>query len=156
MFDVGRADVLAGAAGGAGPEGVRGAGFDQVAGRVAFGQLADLLHDLHGRKRFVGGIGRAAVLTPFAGRAGVGIEEVLPGQVGDGGRTELLDGFVFQVDGGDGAFGLQRRQKGVGAGGEDMAELGVGNDGDEAQRQDQVNPPEHRVHSPQRMLAHAR
>ena len=131
------------------------AGFDQVAGRVAFGQLADLLDDLHGRKRLFGGIGRAAVLTAFAGGAGVGVENVFPGQVGDGRRAVLLDALVFQVDGGDRAFGLQRRQKGVGAGGEDMAQLGVGNGGDEAQRQDEVKPPEHRVHRPQCMLAHA-
>ena len=89
--------------------------------------------------------GRAAVLTPLAGRAGIRIEEVLPGQVGDGRRTELLDRFVFQVDRADGASGLQRHQKGVRAGGENMAQLGVGNKADEAQHQDQVEPPKPRV-----------
>ena len=66
-------------------------GFDQVAGRVPFGQFADLLDDLHRGKRFVGGMGRAAVLAAFAGGAGVGIEDVFPGQVGDGCGAELLD-----------------------------------------------------------------
>ena len=103
--------------------------------------IADLLNNLHGRKRFVGGIGRTAILTAFAGRAGVRIENVFPGQVGYGCRTKAFNPFVFHVNGGDGAFGLQRCQKGVGAGREDMAKFAVGNDTEKAEHQEKMQPP---------------
>ncbi len=54
----------------------------RLAGGVGYGDLADLLDDLHRGERFVGGVGRAAVLAAFAGGAGVGVEDVFPGQVG--------------------------------------------------------------------------
>ena len=57
MLDVGRTDVLAGAAGGAGPDGIAADGVDQVGLGVGKGHLANLVDQLHRRKRLVGIIG---------------------------------------------------------------------------------------------------
>ena len=142
MFVVGGADVLAGAAGGAGPEDVFADCFAQGRRGDGCGYFADLLDELHGGERFVGGVGGTAILASFAGHAGVGVEDVFPGEVGDFGGAELFDGFVFHVDGAYGPFGLEGGEEGVGAGGEDMAQFGEGDGGDEAKDECHVDPPE--------------
>lgn len=142
MLNVGRTNILTGPAGSAGPERVLADGFNEIAVRVPFRQLTNLLNNFHGRERFIGSIGRTAVLAALAGGAGVGVEEVFPGQVGNGGGAELLDRIVFHVDGGNVPLGFKGGQKGVGAGGKDMAQLGVGDGAEEAEHQQQMNPPE--------------
>src|SRR6185369_8239232 len=109
---------------------------------IAAGDLADLMDDFHRGERLVGSPGGAAILAPFAGGAGVGVEDVFPGQITDRGGAELFGRIVFEVDGGDEALRFKRRQKGVDAGGEDVAQLGVGDGVEEAEHQDEVEPPE--------------
>ena len=43
-----------------------------------------------GESGLSGGVGRAAVLAALAGGAGIGVEDVLPGEIGDLGGAELL------------------------------------------------------------------
>src|SRR6266581_6735036 len=99
------------------------------------------MDDLHRRKRLVGNPGRTTVLAAFAGGAGVGVENILPGQVGYTRGAELFDALVFEVDGGDEAFGFERSQKRIDRGGEDVAQLGVGDRTEEAEHQGEVEPP---------------
>ena len=93
VLDGRRADLLAGAAGGAAPQGVLAAGVDEIRFGGLEGDLLQLVDDLHRRQGLVGGVGRAAVLAALATRAGVAVEEVLPGQVGDPGGAEALAAF---------------------------------------------------------------
>ena len=50
--------------------------------------LAGLEHDLAGVERLAGGVGRADAGAAAAHRAGVGVEQLLPGEVLDGGGAE--------------------------------------------------------------------
>ena len=106
------------------------------------GQFTDLLDDLHRRERLVGRVCRAAILAAFAGGAGVGVEDVFPGQIVYGGGAELFDALVFEVDGGDEPFRFKGGQKRIDAGGEDVAQFGVGDRAEEAEHQGEVEPPE--------------
>ena len=142
MLNLRRADFLASPAGGAAPEDIGAYGGDEIPLRIALGAGAYLLDELHGRKRLAGGIRRAAILATLAVRAGIGIEDVFPGKVADLGDPELLHPFLLPIDGGDGPLRLQGYKEVVGAGGKDMLQLRVGNDGDETQAQQQVQPPE--------------
>ena len=100
------------------------------------------LHHLHRGERLVGGPGRAAVLAALAGGAGVGVEDVLPGEIGDLRRPVTLDALVLQVDGLQRPLGPQIGEEVVDRGGEDVAQLGERDGGDEADGQEEVEPPE--------------
>ena len=155
VFNGGRADVLASPAGGAGPEGVAAYGLDQVGRGIGEGDLADLAHHLHGRQRFVGGPGRASVLAAFALGAGVGIEDILPGQIGKLGCPEALRLLVFHIHGYKFAHRAPVGQKVIGAGGEDMPELGEGDGDDKEHDQQQMEPPGPGVQRPQAVFTQA-
>ena len=145
MLDVCRAYLLAGPAGGAVPENLFGDGPAEVPLRVLPRQLADLQHHLHGGKRLLRGPCRAAVLAALADGAGVGVVDVLPGEVLHLCRAELLRAFVLEVDGLDAPLGPEIGEEVVCRGGEDVAQLGERYGGDEAHGEEEVRPPEHLV-----------
>ena len=59
--------------------------------------LAGLEHDLAGVEGLAGGVGRAHRGAAPAHGAGVGVEQLLPGEVLDGGGTEALELGLHQV-----------------------------------------------------------
>ena len=67
-------------------------------GRAGGGHdLARLEHDLAGVERLAGGVGRADRGAAAAHGAGVGVEQLLPGEVLDGGGAEALELGLHQV-----------------------------------------------------------
>ena len=156
VLDLCRTDLLAGAAGGAGPEHVLADRLDQVRARVAEGDLAYLLDDLHGRERLTRVPGRAAVLAALAARAGVGVVDVLPGEIGDLVDPELLHPLLFQVDGGDRTLFPQVGEQVVGRRGEQVAELAPRDGDDETHDQEEVDPPPPLVQLPERGVVEPR
>ena len=121
MFDVHRADVLTGPAGGAGPEHVAGHrgtvahdGLNRlnVAAQngVGLGQQVHLevMDDLFGRKGLVRVGCRALLLAAAALGAGIQVEHILPVQFTDPAQAEGLQFLVFDVGFDDGLFAHQR------------------------------------------------
>jgi hypothetical protein len=103
----------------------------------------------------MGDRGRTAFLAALAGGTGVGVENILPGKIGDLCRAELFGAFVFQVDGGDTPPGRQVGEQIIGGGGKNVAQLGEGNDDDEAHAQEEVDPPEYLMNTGQGLGCHA-
>ena len=83
----------------------------------------------------------ATVLAALALDAGVGIKEILPGKVAKLPCAKALDLLVFQVERRKLAHWSAICKKCVGGGGEDVPELGEGDDGDEGHGQQQMEPP---------------
>src|SRR5438046_610730 len=80
--------------------GSRSADGGRDAGLVRAGRghhRADLENDLAWVERLAGGVRRADARAPAAHRAGVGVEQLLPGEVGDGRRAEALELGLHQV-----------------------------------------------------------
>ena len=72
-----------------------------VTGRAGAGHdLADLEHDLPGVERLAGGVGGAHRRAAAAHGAGVGVEQLLPGEVLDGGGAEVLELGVIRLGSG--------------------------------------------------------
>ena len=126
----------------------------------SFGSRAPLRRNRRGRLRKPGGleildhllrgerlareVGRAAVLAPSAARAGVGIEDLLPGEFlelshAEGlRRLEIPDRFEVPR-------GLERCHEVVGGSGDDVDQPRVGDVGDEGERDRGMHPPGHLV-----------
>ena len=99
-----------------------------------------ILRQLLRRQRLAGQIGRAAVLAASAARAGVGIKNLLPGELFQLADAERFG--VFKVaDRLDVTGRFARTEEMVGRGRDDVEQSGIGNVGDEAQAQNGVHPP---------------
>ena len=141
MLDGSGADILAGAAGGAGPDGITTYGLHQIAVRLSAGGLAEAGYYLHGRKWLVGVEGGTSILASFAEGAGIGIENILPGEVGYFGRTEFFHILIFEVKVGQFAFGTAIRKHIVGGGGDNVPEFSIGDKRDKTHNQQEMQPP---------------
>ena len=143
--------VLAGAAGGAGPEGVGGdlvrALADERQPFLAFGLEALVDHgvldaevELLGRERLAGDVGRAHEVATATLLAGDAVEELFPGELGDGVDAPLF--LLFQV--GDvlhPALGLERGEEDVERGRHDVLVLGERQEVEEPEEDKVVEPP---------------
>ncbi len=98
-------------------------------------------------------MGRAAILTALAQGAGVGIEDILPCQLFNLAGTEALRLLIFQVESDQLAGRAKIGEQVIGAGGQDVAQLAEGDDGDKAGNQQQVQPPGGAMQRAQRGLA---
>jgi hypothetical protein len=124
VFDIGRTDLLACPAGGAGPDNILADFCSEYVVFIAEGRFTYLLDDLHGGERFAGVPCRALVLASPATGAGIRIEYILPGKVGDPGCAILTDALIFQIDGSNRTLRSEIGELIVGGDGEDMAQFG--------------------------------
>ena len=87
-----------------------------------------------GERGWPGGVGRAGVLAAAALGAGVGVEELLPGETVDRAGAQRPFGFFDVLDLGQGAGRVEAAEEDVERRGDDVPELGVGQGGDQRQR----------------------
>lgn len=127
MLDVDRAVGHAGAAGGAGHqlffadnaageerELVVGLALAEDNAALLLDVVLELVDDLHRVELFARVEGGAVVLATGALGAGVGVEELLPGEVLQLACAEVLGALVLEVDGIERAVGLQLAEEDVG------------------------------------------
>ena len=137
VLDEDGARLHAGAAGGAGPEDVLGHGVDhrglggrrllagggrEEGGGALLGVEPEVLDELARGEGLAAGVGGALVLAPAAVGAGVEVEDLLPGEVGDLGGAEAFEGLDV-AHGAEGAEGAVGAEEGVHGADEDVGEL---------------------------------
>lgn len=142
-FVVDRADVHAGTAGSARPDRLGGDEVHQVGvhgvGVVHVVALVDL--EGGGAEQLAGVVGGADLLAAVAHDAGVAVEHLLPAEVLELCRAELLDGLVLDVDIAQLADGFARRLEGIVERGEEHVDvLGEWEVGQEDQDGAEVDP----------------
>ena len=109
-----------------------------------------VLDHLLRRERFPGEIGRAAVLAAAAARTGIGVEDLLPGELLEFPDAERLRGLKVP-DRLDITRRLKRGHEVVGRRRDDVEQPRVGDVGDEAQGDQGMGPPGDLVEDPRRI-----
>jgi len=118
-----------------------GLGGRRVERRAREPVVLDVLDKFLGRELLARQVGRAAVLATAASRAGVAVEDLLPGEFLELAHAEAL-GVLEVADGLELPHGLQGGHELVGGRGHHVQHPREGNVGDEAEGQEGVRPPQ--------------